>query len=161
MSENNETKDVSQSTIEILANSVFSKEEIAAPAHLETLGEKEKYIMNQRKMLARNFAHTFTAKENADGKVAFYLDGEIQINPKTAELATVDEIIKNHYKLHIAPPKEQRFTKAPAQSESFLESKAEVIEFLKRKFKPKGITQGHKEFNAEYSRICTQQGIKN
>jgi hypothetical protein len=159
ITEKNVTADLLKAHIEFQVNNAIDKIDLSYPEHIKTWDEKQKFIEMQRNMLKNNLTSKLTAKTNESGKTAYFLNNEIQINPQTAELLSVEEIFKQHYKNHIQPPKGFVPEKAATAGESFLKTKTDVMNFLAKKFHPQGIKLGHPKWNAEYERICRQQQL--
>ena len=131
----------------------LNKMPIALPEHIKEDYERQKHAGLQRQMIQSDLSTKLTMKKDPEDNEVFYLSGRIQINPQTGKPATLDEIIRGAYKNHLQPPTEKDF------QESKLKTKADVMTFLGVKLHPKGLKQGSAQWNAEYTRILTEQGI--
>ncbi len=146
------TEEVSQKTIEISLNSALDKTRLYIPDFIDNDIARSNFVADKKRMIRLDLLSKITAKN--------YLNGELQTDPQTAKLLSVEDIFNQQYAMHLQPaknpPPEQQKAKP---GEAFLETKAEVMAFLQKKYKPQGILLGNVKFNDEYTRIITQQGI--
>lgn len=146
--------------------SVLDKRPIAIPAHITDDKAKQQYAQAQRDMLRQSFLNKFTAKKDEDGNIVYYEGDKIQLNPQGAP-STEDELISKHYTAHFVPETKPKTGAGSGKggertkdvNEASLKTKAEVLDYLKKKFEPQGIKKGSKQFNDEYTRIITDYGI--
>ena len=144
--------------------SALSKQNIAIPAHITDDAGKKAYLETQARFIAGDFLSRYTAKQDQEGNLTFFIGDKLQTDPKTAKPLTEEQIIEANYGAYFVP------AKAPGKgagsgsvsgkgdadpAEADLKTKDDVNKYLDKK----GLVMGDKKRNEEYKRILTEQGI--
>lgn len=161
-----ETKYFSEG-IQSRISSTLDKRIIAVPAHITEEKAKQEYATAQRNMIKTDYLNTFTAKKDNDGNIVYYLGGQIQTNTQTGKPLTETELIDKRYPAYFAPEQKVKTGAGSGKggkanvdvNEASLKTKAEVIEYLNKKFELQGIKRGNPAYNKEYTRILTDYGL--
>lgn len=144
--------------------SALSKQNIAIPAHITDDAGKKAYLGTQARFIAGDFLSRYTAKQDQEGNLTYFIGDKLQTDPKTAKPLTEEQIIEANYGAYFVPAKSPgkgagsgsgsgKDDADPAESE--LKTKKDVLEYLEKK----GLVMGDKKRNEEYKRILTEQGI--
>lgn len=146
----------------------LDKKAIAIPQHITEERAKQDYASMQRDMLRVNFLNKFTAKQDNEGTVVYYLGDQIQMDAHSGKPLDEGQLIDKFYGGYFVPEKKVITGSGSGKTnnligidvnEASLKSKEEVINYLTSKFKAQDIKMGHPDFNKEYIRILKDYAI--
>lgn len=157
----NSLKEVNEKFFKKVLNTTLSgeldKATIAVPGHLKTDDEKQNFVSIQKRMLVKDFLETYTAKEDEEGNIVYYIGDKIQVDIKDGKPLSASDLIAKNYSHYFVKSERQQGGAGTGKnnSEGVFKTLGDLHDYLVGQ----GISESSKEYSEKKLKLAKDHGI--